>query len=342
MLCGAVMVAKNTQPQVAEHAEEKGSKYASRFPKPTKTLSKTKGAQADIDRDYCIKVVDAMVANPALGAQLYGFIKKKDGEAPNQDERWNPTYMTLDRLGKSWCGAWLLEMQAANTPKNSGKISEYMLNTLEKFSNQAIKMVFYFATATTESTYLPREALCKRVCARMLTARAALCGNRLPRIVQSVLPSGDIDWLRAGCYHITWGDEGFATEIQHCSGTTVAVPAHIRISSAFSLTDNHLDFSAKLSLAPAEYKLCDFFGKTGGPWPLALGKKAPELTRLAEQGAEALEAETKSLHVGIHQADVLSTVKEERQNQAMAKLRTKLAENRELHKRRRVISLSTT
>ena len=71
------------------------------------------------------------------------------------------------------------------------------------------------------------------------------------------LDGGRVDW-RLGCFRMNFDDGGRLSSLTHILGAEAKVPAHVVITKAYKLFDNHLAHVARVDLKPNTYTFGDF------------------------------------------------------------------------------------
>lgn len=295
------------------------------------------------ERDAMVRVIDKMAKYPACVLPIHGYMMSTDFESiasvsGSCSEEWTGDYACIKNLPKSWMVSFLQF-------RSKGLLLTWKMDAklIEKADPMYIPHLFCFETQTAMSQPLPAECMDKHVCTKVFDTKADQVEPRLKRFIADggVAASGNVQW-KHGCFRLHFTDHK-CTRVEHISGTTVDLPAHIVITSDFSLMDNHSDLLARAELAPAKILLHTLFGEDKRA---KMGVTKGKVANAALAGIAKLEHELVAQVVNTFKAEivegdstVLKEAKKERQKDAMLKAREKLQAAAKVRGEKRKISL---
>lgn len=166
-----------------------------------------------------VKLVTHLEEHPDTIHAAWAMIENGGLDANNtvddeeQKPEWDSSYTRLGKLPKYWLGENLILMSKKElTPED--------IKAIDRADGDALRRLHDMATFTTASTALPKDALNKVVCRRMLVSRAEQCGDLMVGWKAIALKGGTLDELAGGTHTIAW-EEGKAKCLKHISGDTV-------------------------------------------------------------------------------------------------------------------------
>lgn len=171
-----------------------------------------------------------------------------------------------------------------------------MVREAIKNNSDNFECLIFFASQLPMGAVLPNECSNRKVCSRTFSRRAIDVGDRLKVMYKGVRADGRVDWISYGCYAITFGQAGIATELKHVTGTTATIPSHVRITKQFQLRYKWPDMQADVFLdlkPPQQFMLHEFFPASVGPQAHTIIKPnaLAWLALAAAAGREAQEQE---------------------------------------------------
>lgn len=194
---------------------------------------------------------------------------------------------TLRRVDASFKLAFVLA-QSDLTSKDVVEMTKADAETLNYLSELAIQIGF--------KTRLPPTLKTREVMLRFWTGRSKALGNRLADIKKcgAVKNNWSIDWLKFGCYELTFSEAGLLCQVRHrTTGDEADIPAGASISKAYKLVDNFSDWTAHLHLPPlpAFFLHSLFDGKAHkGPYAVpGFSGRPKDLAKIADDTLAAWE-----------------------------------------------------
>lgn len=231
---------------------------------------------------------------------------------------------TLGKLGEDWVVQQLLDRTS---------LTKTGLKRAEKFDEQSVQHLFAYILSAALSMKLPAECRSKTVMDQLVVERVEKIGRCTGVSDDMILPTGQVNWLAKGCYKLTWAaDKSRCVEIAHTSSKASAtIPEHVLITQQYTLTNNHSDMQAMLSLSHNSYTLAQFFGASEGPMSFGCWFGRSRLVQQAAAQAHSyIEHIRKQACAGTVATDksIFEEVRQERKQAAASKARTKLLEHR--------------
>lgn len=243
---------------------------------------------------------------------------------------------TLGKLDEDWVVQQLLNRTA---------LTKTGLKRAKKFDEQSVQHIFAFILSAALSMKLPAECRSKTVMDRLVGERVEKIGRCKGVSDDMILPTGQLNWLVKGCYKLVWAaDKSRCVEIVHTSSkATATIPEHVLITQQYTLTNNHSDMQAMLSLTPNNYTLAQFFGASDGPQSFGCWFGRSRLVQQAAAQAHTyIENIRRQACAGTVATDkgIFEDVRQERKQAAATKARAKLLEKQKEVNNKRKISLA--
>lgn len=321
-------------------------RIASKITKPKSTGDQAFDAKKMLEHDAFVRIVDKMEKCPSVIMPLHGFMQTFDlttfgSLAQKSPGQWTGDYRTIDRIPKGWISEFLVKRSIQLGM--SALVSDKTIAELEQRSPDAIPTLFNFETQTMGTMMFPPDCRQREIASLVFTKRAEEVGNRLLALSKNggFSTPGVVDYKKA-CFQLHFNDQGVVERITHVTGADSGpLPAHVQVTQAFSLMDNHLDHCARLVLGPAKYMVADFFREDAPFKRLMVQRKCKRLheiaaTVLAEQTALADATELTE----VKESDrTLKPALKKRSEENLTKAKAKLQERQEERKKARTLIL---
>jgi hypothetical protein len=236
---------------------------ALKVPAVIKTNDPTIDTELESQRYALMTMIDDFVRLPdhilPMRAVLDGR-KRKDSDPHRGVADCFKVVTTFSKLDEAWLAYWVTQhsdLTLANlvAAKRHDKDSTFILASL--------------AAQVPASLKLKSHCRIKVVMYNVLEQRALACGTRIKtfKAQGGITADGAIDLKARGCYTMDFDAEDRCINIAHvASGAFVVPAAHIVITKAFALINNHLDKEAAVVLKPLPpLKLASLFGPDLGP-----------------------------------------------------------------------------
>ena len=253
-----------------------------------------------VERNALVKIIDKLVAEPALGPPVWGAIETGliNSVSSEQADSHLKVYFKekvgkVGRLPVDWIASWLV----ANSP-----LTPKQVDNIDGHDKEALLNLFYLATGTAPLTPVPDCCRHRETCSRVFTARYVQLGRRLEQWAVNVNLFGVVDWYQGGAYRFRFDEEGKLVRVVHISGTEADLPAHIHVTSAYTLKDPWLDMGACFSYGGSTVMIGAFFVPGAGPHKDALCKKAIVLKEMATTVMEEMKKHDEEARAGAGQA----------------------------------------
>jgi hypothetical protein len=318
---------------------------AARVPKVRLTGDLAVDTRRSIERDAFVRIVDKLTKYPQYIMHLHGIMLSQDltTDSPSQVAPlgkldWSGNYSCLGKIPKTWVAQYLMH----RATHLGVQLTQQQINAMEEDSVDNLRMLFSFETQTTPAMAFPSACHDKYIATKTFSERAAQVGDRLSSFLVSggIKSSGALDFSHGGCYSLEF-DAGRCTHVLHITGAKVEAPAHVFITSSFSLVDNHSDQLARVELSPSKYYLMDFFKGAEFLQRVIKDKKGETLKKLAKAIADkhAEGIVTKNKETVQENRDVLKETHQKRATANLEKARSKLMEKKADRTARRTIKL---
>lgn len=255
---------------------------AKRVARPKRTGNLLDDNRAEQEFNAMVFLVDHLAKNPSYVMPMHGHLLnliRQESMTTHEDFFANATI--LSKLPEDWVVSFLAEKSA---------LSLRDLARVKAADPEGLRRLFSFGLQLPTGARLPPAMAEKAVAAKALAARCVDVGNRFKNWNSKRLHAdGSLNWLY-GCYQLTF-ENNRATRITHCLGDTAELPDHVVVTPAFTLVDNHCDWSARVSLAGTEHKLYAYFSSDKGPHKIAqYSTKANPLMRHVATAEEQVAA----------------------------------------------------
>lgn len=325
-------------------------KLAASVPKPRPTNDATAGAQAQMQRDCLVRIIDHLVKKPEHTMSVHNLMMCHDldelanpNAANKSDAIWTGDYKQVERLPRAWLSEYLLHR--AKKLKVDNIVTPQVLSKIEEASSHGLQLLFHYETQLSGPLSLPPALSDQTVASLTMHARADEVGNRLVELVRQggFALIGKVNFLQGGCYTLEWSDAGKLVSVKHVTGPTATVLGHVHVDRCFELVDNHSDSGARLVRAPTKYVLHEFFGEDA-PFKQFMHISSKRFKRLHELSAKVVttledEEEQKTSRVVKSDLRVLQPAATKRAAANLNKAREKLEESKAKRAAMRCLSL---
>ena len=329
------------------------SPLAKKVPQVAKGGPKTLLKARTFQRDALVRIVDQLSKYPeyilpmeaAMKSEDLLFTINKGGAVASTD--WTGEYKTLQHLPLSF------KLQYLKFKAEELKLDGFALDIFQKIQTVdplEIHLLFSFDVQVHLSSWYPDGMSDAALATKLFSLRADEVGNRLGKLWEAggLVVQGKVDYSKGGSFELEWPEKGdHASELTHCSGAKVVLPAHAQISKDFVLVDNHLDHYARVELRqtpPIVWYLHTFFASTA-PFKNLMQTTGKKFKRLSELSLQVLATSELSFHEQVGKnlkegADQAAKVNKTRATTKLQIAHSRLEANKEERKKRRTIKLS--
>lgn len=287
-------------------------------------------------------IIDRCLKDPRYILPLHAELVTMFVDTPEDTGDWTGEYKTVERLPRSWKAAFLLA-EAART--KCAVVTKDLLSKIAEDDPDNIAALFSYVVQLPGSLAMPPQCSHSTVCSKAMVARASQVGNRLTQFATAggFATDGRLDWMKAGVFRLQFTD-GVCTLIEHSTGAIAVPPEHVKITTAYTLHNNFLDYRAEVVLKPNVYKLHELF-PDDAPFKLSMffaGRKWKAFATTAKEVHDAMVAaeETKEQDTVKADMEVLQSAADMRLKRSLEKARTLAADKRKERETKRVLKLS--
>lgn len=238
-------------------------KFCDRVPAVAKTGDKFRDDELEMQRQHFCKLLSGLWRRPELVMQANSWFEGKLESLKHEvAEGFFPKISVVGALDQAWVAHYLV---------NRLPISMSLLEKACDYDPEAWLQLLCWMLDCSKTLKLPKVCQQMTVMTLAFDKRVASIGRRWLNLeAKDIIDenSGALSWASFGVFEVKFdGEKTRAIEVRHRPTQNVAkIPSHVLIDSTFCLSENWLDFGAKVTKKPASYELFHFFDKATGPF----------------------------------------------------------------------------